>query len=142
MTYSIKHLFHIDAPRSEVFKAINSIDGLASWWTVQTEGDAALGGTIRFSFGDYVGPLMKVTTSDQDSKIVWECIESDGWEGHTFTFELDENDGKTRIRFDHAGWEDQGDFYAGCCFSWGRYLRSLRQYVQTGTGEAFGSEGY
>jgi N-ethylmaleimide reductase len=27
MTYSIKHLFHINAKRSDVFKAISSIDG-------------------------------------------------------------------------------------------------------------------
>ena len=62
--------------------------------------------------------------------------------GNTFTFPLDRNDNKTRVRFYHDGWQSQDDFYATCCFSWERYIESLRQLWQTGKGEAFGSEGY
>ncbi|MBI3259882.1 MAG: SRPBCC domain-containing protein, partial [Ignavibacteriae bacterium] len=61
---------------------------------------------------------------------------------HIFTFDLDENDGKTRVRFSHSGWPEQDDFYANCAFSWGRYMESLRQLCQTGRGEAYGSVGY
>ncbi len=32
--------------------------------------------------------------------------------------------------------------YTSCNFSWGRYMESLRQFCQTGNGEAVGSEGY
>ena len=61
--------------------------------------------------------------------------------GHTFTFMLDENDNKTRVRFSHSGWTEEDDFYAICTFTWGRYMESLRQYCQTGKGGAFGAEG-
>ncbi|WP_282160775.1 SRPBCC family protein [Ulvibacterium marinum] len=143
MTYSIKHLFHIDAPRQNVFNAIATIEGLSNWWTVQTEGSSGLGKHIQFDFGDYKGPKMKIIELVADEKIVWECVASDhGWLGHTFVFSLDENEGKTRVRFSHNGWQEQNDFYSSCCFSWGRYMESLRQYCQTGKGEAYGSEGY
>jgi len=143
MDYSIKQLFHIDASREKVFTAISTIEGLTNWWTVQTEGDAALNGNIQFDFGTFKGPSMKVIEMTPNKKLVWECVASEhGWVGNTFVFELDENDSKTRVRFSHNGWEEQGDFYAICSFSWGRYLQSLRRYVETGNGEAFGSPGY
>jgi uncharacterized protein YndB with AHSA1/START domain len=141
--HSIKHLFHIDAKRDEVFKAISTIEGLQQWWTTQTTGNAGTGGVIKFRFAGHGGPDMKVATLKPGEKISWECLESDhGWKGHTLTFLLDENDGKTRVRFSHDGWKEQDDFYAICSFSWGRYMDSLRQLCQTGKGEAFGSEGF
>lgn len=33
---SIKHLFHINASKEKVFETITTIEGLSSWWTVQT----------------------------------------------------------------------------------------------------------
>lgn len=143
MKHSIKHLFHINASRQKVFEAITTIEGLSNWWTIQTTGDASLGGSIKFEFGEFAGPQMKVITRDKDNKLIWECTESQhGWTGDTFTFVLDENEGKTRICFSHDGWDEQDDFYAICSFTWGRYMESLRQYCQTGKGGAFGSEGY
>ena len=143
MSYAIKQLFHIDAPKESVFQAISTIEGLANWWTVQTEGDASVGGNIQFDFGDFEGPKMKVIETTPNEKVIWECVDSShGWLGNTFVFQLDENEGKTRIRFSHNGWKEQEDFYSLCSFSWGRYMESLRQYCQTGIGQAFGSAGY
>ncbi|MBL0054205.1 MAG: SRPBCC domain-containing protein [Bacteroidetes bacterium] len=123
MTHSIKHLFHIDASKEKVFEAISTINGLKNWWTVETIGNDAVGGIIQFRFAANGGPDMKVIQ-------------------RTFTFLLDDNVGKTRVRFSHDGWKENDDFYAICSFAWGRYMESLRQYCQTGHGEAFGSAGY
>ncbi len=143
MKYSIKHLFHIDAPKEKVFEAISTIEGLSNWWTTQTKGGEGLSETIQFNFGSTIGPEMKITELKPFEKLIWECTASQhGWEGHTFIFSIDENEGKTQVRFSHNGWIEQDDFYAICSFTWGRYLESLRQYCQTGKGAAFGSVGY
>jgi uncharacterized protein YndB with AHSA1/START domain len=139
---SIKHLFHIAASNEKVFEAITTIKGLSGWWTVQTSGDCNIGSIIGFRFGDF-GPDMKVKEMKPNESVSWECVgENDGWLGHIFTFHLDSNENKTRVRFEHSGWEETGDFYASCNFSWARYLESLRQLCQSGKGEAFGSENY
>jgi uncharacterized protein YndB with AHSA1/START domain len=141
MNHSIKHLFHIDAKKSEVFKALTTIDGLSKWWTKETTGDSNIGGIIKFRFAENGGPDMKVVELQSNEFVKWECVESPhGWANHTFTFTLDDNDDKTRVRFSHDGWDDNDDFYAICSFSWGRYMESLRQLCQSGKGEAFGSE--
>lgn len=143
MNFAIKDLFHINASRTNVFEAISTLEGLSNWWTTQVSGSVETGAVIRFDFGDFNGPSMQVTEYVTNEKLVWKCVSGEhGWEGHTFQFLLDDNEGKTRIRFSHEGWTEQDDFYAACSFSWGRYLESLRQYCQTGTGEAFGSPGY
>ncbi len=143
MTYSIKHLFHINASKAKVFDAISTINGISHWWANETSGNDSQNGIIQIRFGEWGGPDMKVIELKTNEKVEWQCVQSNhGWVGNTFQFVLDDNDGKTRVRFSHDLWTENGDFYASCCFTWGRYLESLRQYCQTGRGEAFGSEGY
>jgi uncharacterized protein YndB with AHSA1/START domain len=140
---SIKHLFHISAPKEKVFEALTTISGLSNWWTTSINGDSNTGGVIQFRFGDFGGPDMKVKEIIPNKSVSWECVGgSEGWLGHIFSFHLDTNENKTRVSFEQSGWKETGDFYASCTFSWGRYMESLRQYCQTGKGEAFGSEGY
>ena len=139
---SIKHLFHIHASKEKVFEAISTIEGLKNWWTVQTAGSPEVVGIIEFRFGEFEND-MKVLELKPNESLTWECVASAlDWVGTKFTFHLDTNDGKTRVRFEQSGWKETGDFFAACCFSWGRYMESLRQFCQTGKGEAFGSEGY
>jgi uncharacterized protein YndB with AHSA1/START domain len=140
---SIKHLLHINASKEKVFEALTTIKGHANWWTTQTTGDSKAGGIIQFRFGDMGGPDMKVKEIKANESVSWECVGGpEDWIGHIFSFHLDTAENKTRVRFEQSGWEEAGDFYASCNFSWGRYLESLRQLCQTGKGEAFGSEGY
>ena len=141
MNFCIKHIYHIAAPQEKVLEALCTIEGLSNWWTVQVEGDTKIDGIVRFKFGEFQGPGMKVI-DQTSSSLTWECVEHDDWMGHVLRFELDQNDGKTRVRFTHSGWEHQNDFYALCNFTWARYLQSLRQLCQTGVGQAFGSETY
>jgi|SRR5437868_9380523 len=140
--YSIKHLFHINASKEKVFEAISTINGISNWWTTKTTRETSAGGAFQTRFGEGDGPQMKVVEIIPNEKVTWECTSPEGWKGHIFTFALDQNDGKTRVRFSQDGWTEQGDFYASCSFSWARYMESLRQLCQTGNGEAFGSVGY
>jgi uncharacterized protein YndB with AHSA1/START domain len=136
---SIKQLFHINAEQEKVYQAITTVDGLSKWWTAQTSGDASMNGTIEFRFGEHV-MAMKVVEMRPNEYLKWQCVKgADEWIGTILAFALDRNENKTRVRFEHAGWQDTGDFFAQCSFSWGRYMESLRQLCETGKGQAFGS---
>jgi|ERR1051326_3722368 uncharacterized protein YndB with AHSA1/START domain len=139
----IKHLFHIAAPREKVYEAISTVNGLSNWWTTQTSGESKPNGILEFRFGAQWFNKMKVLTLRENEFVEWECIEgASDWLGTKICFSLDEDAGKTRVRFEHAGWKEAGDFFGQCSFAWGRYMESLRQLCQTGTGEAFGSPTY
>ena len=108
--YSIKHLFHIHASKEKVFEAISTIHGLSNWWTTKTSGSDAVGGVLTFHFGEMEGPQMKVIELKPNEKVSWECVKSPfNWDGNIFTFSLDENDGKTRVRFLENALSDEGD---------------------------------
>src|SRR5690242_11651520 len=47
----IRHKVEIKAPQAAVLAKLNTIEGLASWWTAETVGEAGVGGKIEFSFG-------------------------------------------------------------------------------------------
>jgi len=140
---AIKHLFHIAAPREKVYKALTTVDGLSNWWTIETTGDGKPGGVLEFKFGNFGSNKMKVKETKENEFVSWECVGGPAdWIGTTLTFQLDDSADKTRVRFSHDGWKEANDFYAGCSFSWALYMQSLRQFCQTGNGEAFGSENY
>jgi uncharacterized protein YndB with AHSA1/START domain len=143
MTHSIKFLFHIAASRADVYKALSTIEGLAGWWTTDTKGDTNPGGTIQFRFGEWGGPDVKVKESVKDQHVTWECLSGmAGWAGTSITIALDENEGKTRVRFSHDGFAEANDGYASTTMGWSRYIQSLRAFCQTGKGEAFGGPNY
>jgi uncharacterized protein YndB with AHSA1/START domain len=134
----IKHLFHINAPREKVYQALSTVEGLAAWWTTQTSGKSEPGGILEFRFGPQFVNKMKVTQLVPGRSVSWECIEANpDWVGTKLTFDLDENEGKTRVRFAHSGWKETSDFFAQCNFSWGRYMESLRNLCEKGKGAPF-----
>jgi uncharacterized protein YndB with AHSA1/START domain len=126
-----------------VYQALATIDGLSNWWTKETTGDSKTGGVLEFRFGGQYGTQMKVTESKPNELIEWVCVGGfDDWVGTTVSFKLDENEGKTRVRFGHNKWKETEDNFAACSFSWAKYMESLRQLCQIGKGEAFGSDTY
>jgi uncharacterized protein YndB with AHSA1/START domain len=139
MSHTLKHLFHIAAPREKVYEALTTITGLAGWWTIQTEGESKEGGELVFRFGPVWKNTMKVKELKANQAVTWECLgDAPDWIGTIITFKLDENEGKTRIRFEQSGYKETNDFYAQCNFSWGRYLVSLRDHCEKGKGAPFG----
>lgn len=135
---NINHLMHITADRAAVYEAIATIQGVRSWWTIETYGDYEIGGTVNFNFTDDYQNKFRISQLVPNEKVVWECLTgSDEWVGTTVSFHLDDHDRKTRIRFAHEGYKDATDFMAQCSYTWARYLMSLRDYLEKGEGSPF-----
>jgi uncharacterized protein YndB with AHSA1/START domain len=142
MSHTIHHLLHINAPIDKVFTALSSIEELKLWYTTEVQGSSKLNEIIEFKFGG-VDFHTKVIELVANEKIVMECVATSlPLVGQKVTYELDQNDEKTRVRFSQDGFDELDDFYANMNFSASKYLESLRQYCQNGTSEAFGSKGY
>jgi hypothetical protein len=52
----ILHRVGIKASLADVYHALTTPDGLAGWWTSNTQGDGHVGGVLQFRFG--VGGFM------------------------------------------------------------------------------------
>ena len=142
MSHTIHHLLHINSPKEKVFNALTSIEKLKLWYTTEVQGIFNLNEIIEFKFGS-VDFHTKIIDLVVNEKIVMECVATSlPLIGQKITYELDQNDEKTRVRFSQDGFELLDDFYANMNFSASKYLESLRQFCQKGSSEAFGSIGY
>ena len=139
----IKHLFHISTPINKVFEALSQPESLSKWYTTIVNGNFKLGEIVTFEFVNFAAFKFKIISLVQDKSIHFECIESEwGNVGHIMKYDLDDNDGKTRVRYTYEGFLEMDDSFANMNYSSAKYLESLRQYCQKGVGEAFGSENY
>lgn len=138
----IRHYLSINAPAAKVYRAITEQDGLASWWTEDCVVRPEEGSISEFNFGDRYHNKMKVTRLVANQRVQWECLEGDAeWVGTRFVFELEEEDGKTVVRFGHTHWREATDFMASCNYHWGCYMTSLKSYCETGRGSPFPKSG-
>jgi len=135
---------HINSPKEKVFKALTNSNELSKWYTTVVKGEFKLNEIINFEFVNFAEFKFKVIALTQNESVHLKVVEStfDNLLGHIMKYDLDENNGKTRVRFTHDGFEEMDDFYANMNYSSAKYLESLRQYCQTGKGEAFGSSSY
>jgi uncharacterized protein YndB with AHSA1/START domain len=119
----------------KVYAALTTIDGLAAWWTTDTQGDAEPGGTIRFRFGDTGGFDMKVVDQRRDERVEWEVIAGpDEWIGTHVRFDLERKGDYTIVLFTHEGWREPVEFMSHCSTKWATFLMSLKDSVERDAG--------
>ncbi|MER7576018.1 SRPBCC domain-containing protein [Streptomyces sp. NPDC126514] len=131
----ILHRIGVTSSPDEVYTALTTIDGLAGWWTQDTDGDSAVGGVIRFRFVPG-GFDMKVLEAEPAERVVWEVVDGPPeWIGTHVSFELKQEDDFTIVLFRHEGWKEQVEFMHHCSTKWATYLMSLKKLVETGKGD-------
>jgi hypothetical protein len=131
----IHHRVGVRSPSTDaVYTALSTLDGLSGWWTRDTTGDPAVGGTIEFRFGED-GFDMEVIESTQGEHVRWSVTAGPPeWIGTTVDWRLSWSDGFTIVRFIHEGWAEPVEFMAHCSTKWAVFLLSLKALVETGSG--------
>ena len=131
----ILHKVGAKASKEAFYKALTTIDGLASWWTIETEGDAGVGGVIHFRFGTLGFFKMKVLELKSASRVVWEVMDGpEDWIGTRVIFDLKQEDDFAIVLFRHAGWREPSEGMHHCSTKWAIFLMSLKALVETGKG--------
>lgn len=130
----IRHNVIIKTTPEKVYEAITTQDGLANWWAKQTIAKPEVGFVNIFTFGTFRNE-MKVIILNPNKKVEWKCINSiEEWIDTNISFDLEEKEGHTLLRFTQSGWRAVTDTFAGCNYDWGRFMTSLKLFCETGTG--------
>lgn len=138
---AIKHLLIINSSPEKIYSALRTKEGVASWWTEQTEIGNKVGDLNIFDFGDRHHNEMKISKLIPSKQVEWECLEGDKeWIGTKLIFEIEEKDEGSVLKFNHDDWREETDFFASCNYHWGYYMRSLKLYCETGKGTPFQNE--
>ena len=137
----IIHRIGIKAPAAKVYDAVTTTQGVAGWWTRETSGDAKPGGKVGVVFrgpgGEEIGQMkFELTRLDRDREVHWRILEGPPeWIGTDVTFRMTQEGDMTIVVFGHRGWKEPVEFMAHCSMKWAVFLLSLRDFVQTGTGQ-------
>ncbi|MBI1897438.1 MAG: SRPBCC domain-containing protein [Acidobacteria bacterium] len=129
----IVHDFSINAPRSLVFVAVATPQGLDSWWTLRSNGAPVLGAEYELWFGPSYDWRARVTGVVPDSQFELQISQASAdWLGTRIAFRLEGASGITKVRFAHSGWPRPNDHYRASSFCWAMYLRLLKRNLECG----------
>jgi len=135
----ILHRVGIKASSEEVYKALATRDGLASWWTTNTQGESKLGGVIKFRFSadgrDIGGFDMKVLELQPAARVLWQVVDGPPeWIGTKVSFDLKQDGDYCIVLFKHLGWKEPVEFMHHCSTKWALFLMSMKALIETGKG--------
>ena len=135
----ILHRVGIKASVDAVYKALATREGLAGWWTTDTQGDSKVGGTLKFRFtrdGKELGGFdMKVLELQPGRRVLWQVVEGPAeWVGTRIGFDLKRDGDYSIVLFKHQGWKEPAEFMHHCSTKWAIYLMSLKALVETRKG--------
>ena len=128
------------ASLDDVYKALATREGLAAWWTTNTQGESKVGGVIQFRFADAHGVElggmdMKVLELHPAKRVLWQVVSGpEEWIGTKISFELKQEDGYVVVLFKHQDWREPVEFMHHCSTKWAIFLMSLKSLVETGKG--------
>ena len=135
----ILHRVGIEAPLDQVYRALATREGLAGWWTNNTQGEAKVGGVLKFRFstdGKEIGGFdMKVLEQQPGRRVLWQVLDGPGeWIGTKIGFDVKQEGDFAIVLFKHQGWKEPSEFMHHCSTKWATCLMSLKSLVETGKG--------
>lgn len=135
----ILHRVGIKSFQDKVYEALATREGLASWWTGDTQGESKVGEVLRFRFsaaGVEVGGFdMKVVELQPGQQVLWQVLDGPAeWIGTRIAFELKQEGEHCIVLFKHQGWKEPVEFMHHCSTKWAILLMSLKSLVETGRG--------
>ena len=131
--------FTVDESPRDVFAAITNVP---AWWSGTIDGDCdRLGARFTYRYQDEHRSTQEITEFVPGAKIVWQVVDSylrfvkktDEWTGTRMVFEISESNGKTRVRFTHAGLKPEEECYDSCSNAWRLLINgNLKSLITTG----------
>jgi uncharacterized protein YndB with AHSA1/START domain len=135
----ILHRVGIESSATDVYKALTTREGLAAWWTNNTQGESKVGGVVKFRFsagGSEIGGFdMKVIELQPAKRVLWQVVDGpEEWIGTKISFDLKQAGEHAIVLFKHQGWKEPVEFMHHCSTKWAIYLMSLKSLVETRKG--------
>jgi uncharacterized protein YndB with AHSA1/START domain len=122
----IKHSLAIDALPERVYPLVSSGKGLTQWWAADvTETDSM--GTVELGFFNRATVYrLQPTRMSPSERAEWLCSSGQEWSGTRLRFELTPSARGTLVRFTHADWNDETDYFVSCTTVWGELMFRLK----------------
>jgi len=120
----IRHAIQISASPEAIYALVATAGGLARWWAEDVsdwDGGAELGFFNRTT----VYRLRRLVETPP-SRFEWLCETGHEWAGTELQFRMTPAGDGALLRFTHAGWPAETDFFVSCTTVWGELMFRLK----------------
>jgi len=126
----IKHSIQIDATLQAVHPLVASAEGFSRWWAADVAEDK-VSGNVELGFFNRatVYGLHRVQIA-APRQAHWLCQSGKEWNGTRLLFDLTEQKGQTLVRFTHADWQAETDYFVSCNTTWGELMFRLKAVAE------------
>jgi len=126
----IQHSIPIAVRPEIVWPLIATAQGFAQWWASDiTEPDGAV--ELAF-FNRSTVYRLRLAASHPPTEAEWVCESGDQWNGTRLIFRLESAKSGMLMRFAHAGWRSESDYFIACNTTWGELMYRLKAAAQGG----------
>jgi uncharacterized protein YndB with AHSA1/START domain len=138
----IKHSIQIDAAPQLVYPLVASAQGFSRWWAADVTADKKTGNVELGFFNRATIYGLQTTQMVATRQAHWLCQSGKEWNGTRLLFDLAEQKGQTLIRFTHADWQAETDYFVACNTTWGELMFRLKAAAEGKTpGPLFSATG-
>ncbi|WP_441251404.1 SRPBCC family protein [Kitasatospora sp. McL0602] len=128
--------FDTTATRATLLQALNTHDGLISWWTTGVDRKDEV---LLFDFPGVPEPFQLRRDEATEDRVVWTSVGAfpPHWSGTTITWTLSAGAGgaPAHVAFRHTGWQDDDPGLPQATETWGQLMDRLKSYAETGTAQ-------
>jgi hypothetical protein len=121
----IRHSIAIDVAAEKVFPLVSSGRGFEQWWAADVT--ETPGGVVELGFfkrGTVYA--LKPVSMTVPREAEWRCESGKEWSGTKLQFQLEPGVNRTLVRFTHADWEAESDYFVSCTTTWGELMFRLK----------------
>ena len=120
----IKHMVQIPASPEAIYPLVATADGFSRWWS---EDVTESGGAVELGFFNRTTIYrLRLQFSKPDNEVQWLCESGDEWSGTRLIFKLEPTKSGTLLRFAHAGWRAESEYFLSCNTTWGELMYRLK----------------
>jgi hypothetical protein len=120
----IRHAVQISAAPEAVYPLVATAAGLAQWWAAdvaESDGELELGFFNRATIY-----RLKAIVEIVPSRFECLCETGQEWTGTRLLFHLEAAGSGTLVRFTHAEWQAETDYFVSCTTVWGELMFRLK----------------
>lgn len=122
----IRHAITINAQPDRIHPLIGTGLGFAKWWAADVTGHPAKGIFDLGFFNRATVYRLQLLPAGNPPQTEWLCQTGPEWQNTRIVFQMSESKGQTLLRFSHAGWQAETDYFVACNTTWGELMFRLK----------------